>query len=87
MSDAKEPPKRAIIIVESCKKEMVSGFPKSAQYVPCLVIEGETGYFLTSWLWGTDLDTAREIADEYNAKAGLTPDDVMKLTAQSMRPE
>ncbi len=80
-------PKRAIIIIETCRKEMVEGCPKSAQYVPCIVVEGETGYYLTDWLWGNDFEVAKELADEYNAKLGLTPDDVFVLVAQSMRQE
>ena len=78
--------KHAIIILETCKREMVESMVESAQYVPCVVSEGEAGYFVTSWVWGNDFDVANSMADEYNEKAGLTPDDVVKLVAQSMKP-
>ena len=78
--------KHAIIIIDSCKREMVEDMPNSAQYVPCIVSEGEGGYLVTKWLWGNDIDVAKAIADEYNEKAGLTPDDVIHLVAQSMKP-
>lgn len=77
--------KHAIIILETCKREMVEDMPRSAQYVPCVVSEGESGYLVTKWLWGNDYEVAQAIADEYNTKAGLTPDDVAKLVLQSMR--
>lgn len=85
MSETEDEPRSAIIIIETEKREMVKGYPKSAQYIPCFVTDGETGYSLTSWLWGNDVNAAKARADEYNAKAGLTHDDVVKLVLQSMR--
>lgn len=51
------------------------------QYIPCMIIEGESGYypmsgdpakFQTPWLYGKDIKVARETVDSLNAQRGIT---------------
>lgn len=69
----------AIVILETVKDDM-------GNYIPCIVKEGETGYYLTNWKWGTDLKEANALADDYNVKLGLTKEEAYTLVLQSMRP-
>lgn len=55
------------------------------EYIPCIVKEGETGYFLTSWSWGKDIELARKIADQRNAEMGISKEEAYTLTLESMR--
>ncbi|MEU1761257.1 hypothetical protein [Micromonospora sp. NPDC005652] len=60
-------------------------------YVPSVVIEGEAGHIPLSgqgegaqpWYWGHDLDKARKIAMDHNARRGLSEDDVREIVASS----
>lgn len=54
-------------------------------YIPCIVREGETGYYRTDWRWGHDIAAARNAAARKNADLGLTPEDVFRLEVESMR--
>lgn len=68
----------AIVILETKQDDM-------GNYIPCIVKEGETGYYMTDWKWGTNLKEANALADDYNAKLGLTKDEAYTLVLQSMR--
>jgi hypothetical protein len=46
---------------------------KDGGYIPCIAVEGETGYHPTDWNWGNDLALANQIADEKNAALGFSP--------------
>lgn len=72
--------KLAVIIVES-EKDWRGNF------IPCIVKENETGYFHTSWQWGTDQAIAQKLADEYNQKMGISRTEAMTITLKSMRVE
>lgn len=54
-------------------------------YIPCIVKEGETGYYPTDWKWGTNLKDAKTLADNYNEKLGLTKEESYSLVLQSMK--
>ena len=54
------------------------------QYIPCIVKEGVKGYFRTDWLWGTDIEIARQCAKEKNEGLGLSAKDVDKMVCASM---
>lgn len=54
-------------------------------FIPCIVKEGETGYYRTDWNWGNDLETAQEIANKKNTALGLDQAEVNRLILQSMR--
>lgn len=63
-------------------------------YVPAVVIKGESGFYpLTGdpaqlqlpWVWGKTLAEAQAIADQYNAKRGLSALEVAAIITSSMR--
>lgn len=71
--------KMAVIIIDTEKTER-------GEYIPCVIKEGESGYFLTDWKWGKDRDIARKLADDYNTKLGIKREEAMQMTLESMRP-
>jgi len=73
----KEPPKMAIIILEEEKD-------RKGRYIPCIVKEGEKGYYPTTWQWGLDKAIAQKLADDYNQRLGLTKEQAEQLVLQSM---
>jgi hypothetical protein len=54
-------------------------------YIPCIAVEGERGYHLTDWNWGDDLALANQIADERNARLGITPREAALIQLGTMR--
>jgi hypothetical protein len=70
-------PKMAIIILETDKD-------CRGRYIPCIVKEGELGYYQTTWQWGDDKALAQKLADDYNKRLGLTEEQVQELVIQSM---
>ena len=62
-------------------------------YVPSMVTEGEPGYaplagngpFARPWFFGQDIETARRLVDEANAKLGITPEEAHDIVMSSMR--
>ena len=55
-------------------------------YIPCIVVEGETGYYKTDWRWNCDLPTARDLASDRNTKMGIKPEDAEEIVLDSMFP-
>jgi hypothetical protein len=53
-------------------------------YYPGISVEGESGYFVTDWDWGTDRALAQQCADEKNARLGLTKQDAERIILSSM---
>jgi len=62
-------------------------------YVPALVTEGEPGYglmagnrakFQSPWYWGRDREQAVEIAEQENARMGISGDDAAEIIASSL---
>jgi hypothetical protein len=58
---------------------------KDGGYIPCIAIEGETGYYKTDWNWGTDLALANQIANEKNAALGFTSREAALIQIGTMR--
>jgi hypothetical protein len=54
-------------------------------FIPCIAVEGESGYYKTDWNWGTDIDLAEKIAQEKNALMGYTEKDAMRIILGTMR--
>lgn len=54
-------------------------------YIPCIVKEGETGYYRTDWNWGTDLAHAREIAKRMNERMGIDAQTAEQIHDENMR--
>lgn len=58
---------------------------QDGQFIPCIAVEGESGYFPTDWLWGKDIKIAEQCADEKNAALGISKKEAIILVLQSMR--
>ena len=56
------------------------------EFIPCIAVEGETGYHKTNWTWGKDFDQARKIASDMNEKMGITKLEAAKIVTATMRP-
>jgi hypothetical protein len=57
---------------------------KNGEFIPCMVREGESGYYKTDWTWGKDLALAERLARERNERAGLTQIDVDEVVLSSL---
>jgi len=57
---------------------------QTGEYIPCLVMPGEHGYHTTDWRWGTDYESACEIANDKNTLLGYTPEQAAKIVLDSM---
>ncbi len=68
----------AVIIIDTEKNT-------HGEFIPCVVKEGESGYYITTWKWGTDKDLAERLASDYNRRLGLSKMEVLELTLESMR--
>jgi len=55
------------------------------EYIPIIVKEGQTGYYLTDWAWGKDLDEAEKIARAKNRAMGISDALTQRLILASMR--
>ena len=55
-------------------------------YIPCIAIEGESGYYLTDWDWGTDLELAEECAKKKNERLGIDDQTAQKIILGTMFP-
>jgi hypothetical protein len=73
------------------------GFIKGYGYRVSFVEEGTAGHMPTGdwpytgapsqkmpWFWGENLEVARQLAKEYNAKLGVSEEDAFKIVAQSI---
>lgn len=58
---------------------------ENGNYIPCIAKEGETGFWKTDWEWGSDLEVAKNLADEANENLGLDKKDAFAIVLQSMR--
>ena len=47
--------------------------------------QGVSGYYKTDWTWGRNIAKARQIAEEMNAKMGITPRDATLIQLSTMR--
>ena len=64
------------------------------QFIPVVVTEGETGYTPLSgkgegsapWTWGTDVERAMEMADDYTKKLGRSLEEADEITHKSLFP-
>ena len=69
--------KFAFTILDTAKSE-------DGQYIPCIVKEGEGGYYLTDWTWGKDKRLAVEMAKERNETMGIDEKTALRLVCESM---
>lgn len=55
------------------------------EYTPRIVFEDVPGLFITDYAWGRNLAKAQKIAEDFNSKRGITPQDAMDIVSSSMR--
>ena len=55
-------------------------------FLACIVIEGETGYYKTNWDWGSDRDIADATAKARNSAMGISEEEARKMVLKSMFP-
>ena len=60
-------------------------------YIPCVVVEGDPAIYAATgangsspWYWGTDRDRAREIAQQKNARRGISPEEAERIRDSSI---
>jgi len=58
---------------------------EQGNYIPCIAVEGESGYYKTTWTWGKDFNLAEQIANEKNQAMGLSLKEAYKIVFSSMR--
>jgi len=71
--------RKAVYFINELEKDKDGGF------IPCIAVEGETGYYKTDWNWGTDLGLANQIADEKNTALGFTQREAALIQLGTMR--
>lgn len=55
------------------------------EFIPCIAVEGDTGYYKTDWTWGTNFKHASEVAVRMNAKMGIDEREAAKIVCATMR--
>lgn len=58
---------------------------ENGNYIPCIAVENERGFYRTNWEWGNDIEQAQRIADMMNDKLGITRADANRIVISSMR--
>lgn len=54
-------------------------------WIPCIAVEGETGYYRTDWHWDCTFKEAEEICREKNANLGFTdPKEIFSIIMGTM---
>ena len=54
------------------------------QYIPCIAVEGESGYHKTNWAWGSDYDIASKLCNARNGRQGISPKEANKIIIGTM---
>lgn len=67
----------------------ISDFTKTpeGEFIPCIAVYGESGYYKTDWAWGSDKDMAQEICNEINERMGVHPEMAAAVVVITMRKE
>jgi hypothetical protein len=55
------------------------------QYIPCIAIRDQAGYYKTDWLFGRNKEQAQRWIDEQNERLGLSPKEAFDLVLSSLR--
>lgn len=72
--------KRAVYFIQPTCKSF------DGEFIPCIAVEGESGYHKTDWTWGKDIKIAEQCAKEKNESLGFTEKDAMRIVLGTMRP-
>ncbi len=57
---------------------------EKGNYIPCIAIEGESGFYKTDWQWGNDYELANDTAKLMNSKLGISEQDALEIVLSSM---
>lgn len=57
---------------------------EAGEFIPCIAVEGEKGFYRTDWAWGKNFDKAQEIADEKNLNLGIDPKEAILIQLSTM---
>lgn len=71
---------RMVYFIQETVKNPEGGF------IPCIAIEGESGYYPTDWDWGTDLELAESCAKFKNDRMGIDDKEAAKIILETMQP-
>lgn len=71
--------KRMVIFV------METQMNDKGEYIALIAVEGERGFYKTDWYWGKDFKVAQAIADERNARLGLSKKESAAIVCSTMR--
>lgn len=69
----------------TCYFVMETVTDENGNFIPCIAVEGESGYHKTNWQWGKDWKLAQECADDMNKKLGVSKWDAMMIQLSTMR--
>jgi len=58
---------------------------EEGNYIPCIAIEGEAGYYKTDWTCGKDLNLAEKLRDDRNTIMGISQKEAHKIILSTMR--
>jgi hypothetical protein len=67
-----EESRRCYFIQETVKDE-------EGEYIPCVAVEGEKGYYKTDWHWGKDRELAEHCCEVKNAGLGVKKMDAYQI--------
>ena len=62
-----------------------SQMDEKGNYRALIAVEGESGYYMTDWFWGDNLETAEQIARSKNEAMGVSPEDARLIVLSTMR--
>jgi hypothetical protein len=54
------------------------------EYVPCIFVEDEPGYYPTNWKWGSFKEEADAMAEDYNKRLGIDIHATYEIIASTM---
>jgi len=70
--------KRMVYFIQETVRTPDGGF------IPCIAIEGESGYYPTDWDWGMDLSVAERCAKEKNERMDINDEEAQKIILGTM---
>jgi hypothetical protein len=58
---------------------------QQGNYIPCIAVEGERGFYRCEYSWTNDYKQCQELCNEKNAVMGYTPQEAMLIQLSTMR--
>lgn len=70
---------------KECYFVMQTQINSQGEYRALIAKEGEKGYYVTDWFWGKDFKIAEQLADQKNARLGISKKEANKIILGTMR--